>query len=144
MAQFKLYFGNSSAAVGPTLITVRPSADITTGAWTSAPSGDLYSVIDEVTYDDVDYISTITPSTAEVRLAPASDPASSSNHTITFRAKSIGGLSLQVKLYQNTTLIATTTPTLNSIFQDFIWVLSGAEADAITNYSDLRVRFVAV
>jgi hypothetical protein len=40
-------------------------------------------------------------------------------------------------------VIASWTDTLTSSFQTFTHTLSAAEADAITDYADLRLRFTA-
>jgi hypothetical protein len=126
---------------GPVLITIRPTSDITTGAWTPSAGGTLYGVLDEVTYDDVDYISTTSASTAEVKFEAANAPSVDTNHTIYYRAKGTSG-ALEVRLYQGTTLIATHNPSLTGSYQTFTWNLTEGEAGSITDYSDLRVRFI--
>jgi hypothetical protein len=98
-------------------------------------------MLDEATASDVDYIGTTTASTAEIALGDGLDPLSSAGHVVRFRAKGVG--TLLVSLYQGTTLIASYTPTLTGAFQTFSFTLSGAEADSITNYGDLRLKFAS-
>ena len=89
--------------------------------------------------------------TFEVGLNPMGDPGGSTGHVITvvLRASSIGPVSdsivkVRLKLFQDgTTLIATTpffTSPSPSSFTTFQFILSGAEADAITNYMTLSIR----
>ena len=120
---------------------LRPTSDITAGAWTPSSGTDLFSMLDETPYDDADYILASTSTTSEVKLGVGFDPASSTGHIIRYRAKGNG--TLTVSLYQGTTLIATHVPTLTSGFQTFTFTLTSTEADSITNYTDLRLRFVS-
>lgn len=124
----------------PTLTTISPVSDITVGAWTSSLGGALYAAIDENPHSDTDYINTTSASTAEVKFAVPNTPEINTYHTIKYRAKGEG--TLETRLYQGTTLIATHNPTLTGSFQTFTWNLSEGEAASITNYSDLRVRFI--
>lgn len=130
-----------AALSGAVVQLIRPTSDITTGAWTPSTGSTLYGVLDEAVADDGDYIVTTSASTAEVGLGSASDPLLSTGHTIRYRAKGTG--SLAVKLMQGTTTIATHNPTITTSFQLFTFTLSGAEADSITNYGDLRLQFIS-
>lgn len=123
----------------------RPSSDITTG-WTTTP---LWSKIDEVTPSDADFITGTGPSvTAEVLLSAVSDPLSSSGHTWNVRLKATGSSGAErvsLYLYQGATLIATLISNASvgrSAFVHSSGTLSGAEADSISDYSDLRFRLV--
>ncbi|KKN06733.1 hypothetical protein LCGC14_1074170 [marine sediment metagenome] len=130
---------------------VRPDGDQSTGNWTSTP---LWQKIDEVTPSDTDFVqSENDPSndTMEVTLENQTDPASSSGHIVRYRyqkGQSGGGapgiIDITFSLYQGTTLIAETTH--NGVATGFVagsFTLSGAEADNITDYNDLRVRVLA-
>lgn len=123
---------------------LRPTSDISAGSWTPSTGATLYGVIDETTANDTDYISTTTSSTCEVRFEAGGDPVSSVGHIIRFRAKAL--TSLTAYLYQNTTLISTFVATgiSNTVYQDFTWTLSESEANSITDYTNLRVRFTGV
>lgn len=119
--------------------TARPDSDITTD-WTTAP---LWSKIDEAVADDADFITDSTSGhVAEVTLTDVTDPNSSSNHIVYWRHRSGTNPNVTIALYQGTTLIASTVAsTTVAAFTDINFTLSGAEADAITDYSDLRLRF---
>jgi len=130
-----------AALSGAVVQLIRPTSDISSGAWTPSTGSDLFSMLDETVADDNDYIVTTSTSTAEVGLSSASDPAVSTGHIIRYRAKGTG--TLTVKLMQGATTIATHVPTLTTSFQTFTFTLSGAEADSITDYSNLRLQFVS-
>lgn len=117
----------------------RPDADITT-QWTTTP---LWSKMDEVSADDTDFIQDSTSGhVAEVSLSNVSDPLSSTGHVVRWRRRSGTSPSVTIGLYQGATLIASSTDTTTTgSFTDTSFTLSGAEADAITDYNDLRLRF---
>lgn len=129
------------ALSGAVVQLLRPDGDISSGAWLPSTGSDLYAMLDETTADDGDYIYTTSTSTAEVSLTNAGDPAVSTGHIIRYRAKGTG--TLTVKLMQGTTTIATHVPTLTTSYQTFSFTLSGAEADSITDYNNLRLQFVS-
>lgn len=117
----------------------RPDSDISTGSWTSTP---LYQSIDEETASDADYIQSTTNSdTCEIGLSTVTDPSSSSNHIIKYRARKAGQGGLTVYLFDGTTQIASHTPTLTTVFADYSYTLTSGEADNISDYSDLRLKF---
>jgi hypothetical protein len=128
----------------------RPDSDITTTNWTrSSGTNAYYTYIDEVTADNADYVQTTsTNSGLEVKLSAVTDPLSSTDHIIRVRNWMVGsaaGEQRTILLLQGGTTIATlitgtlsrTVGTQNNI------TLTGAQADAITDYSDLRLRFTA-
>ena len=128
----------------------RPISDITNPSnWTGT-----FADIDEVTPDDGDYgwSADNIDDTVEFLLTSLTDPLVSVDHTVRFRhARMNGGVidgggtapTFIAYLYQGTTLIrnlgGTVTPTgtwtTNSL------TISTSEADNITDYSDLRIRF---
>lgn len=121
----------------------RPTADVSTGTWVSSLGGTLAAAIDETPADDADYISTTYGSICEVALGSLADPAVSTGHKVRYRiAADAGGLI--VRLRQGTTTIASWThapaPTALTTFEQ---ILSGAEADAITDYTALKLQFEA-
>jgi hypothetical protein len=120
----------------------RPTADISKGAWQASTGSDLYAVIDEVTLDPTDYISTSTPSSCEVALGPIIDPGTSSGQVVRYEAHASGSGNLTVTLKQGAATIASrvhaSLPTVETIHE---LVLTGPECDAITDYSDLRLVF---
>jgi len=77
-----------------------------------------------------------------------SDPAVSTGHIIRYRIKkdTSGGdqITLVVKLVQNTTVLKTWTHSnISDTAVTYEQTLSGAEADSITDYTNLRLRFEA-
>lgn len=130
----------------------RPDADVTDGSWTNQAGSNvnLYQSVDEVSPDDADYIqSSEAPSsdTCEISLETLTDPVTSSGHIVRYRYRKSGGatINLTVSLRQGaSTEIAAWTH--NGIGTDWLnaeQTLSGGQADAISDYSDLRMRFVA-
>jgi len=123
----------------------RPSSDTDAVGWLPSTGTDLYAMIDEVAVDDADYIYTTTvDADAEVALSSLVDPTSSSEHIVRFRARAPYGGQVKVGLYQTTTLVAEWTDSLSTSFETYAHTLAGAEADAITNYGALRLRFTAL
>lgn len=130
----------------------RPEADIT--AWASGTFAD----IDETVASDSDYVSSDTNPNNDpyvVRLSDMEDPVSSSGHIIRYRYRknASGGaqINLTVQLregYVNEgspgTLIEEWAHTdISETFTSQAQTLGGTEADAITDYTDLFLRFVA-
>lgn len=134
----------------------RPSSDVTDGGWLTHLNSatDLYDQINESVADDSDYIksSTIGPSsddTVEILLSTLNDPGRNDLHKIRYRyRKTIVDLSptmdLTVSLIENTTIIASWSHTnVGTDWEEAEQTLSEAEADSITDYSNLRLRFTA-
>lgn len=123
-----------------------PVSDITAGSWVANGGGALYAAIDETTASDADYISVAAAgSLCEVKLAAMSDPLSSSGHVLRYRLSSPAGNPVQLTLRQAaSTTIAQWTETPGPTLADYAHSLSGAEADSITDYTDLRVRIEAL
>lgn len=137
----------------------RPDSDVSKENWDDAVGGDnddvLYDEINEIARNDTNYATSGPLSsggdlseTWEVGLSDVADPLTSSNHVLqyVYRKDAPGGsqIDLTVKLMQGTTEIASwfhdkigATATLAS------QTLSTAQADSITDYNDLRIRFVA-
>ena len=138
----------------------RPSTDTTRDNWLTAADGttNIFNEIDESVASDADYIKTQLTPTNDVyvtKLTTVSDPVSSANHIVRYRYRkeSAGGeqIDLTVQLRQGYTnegalgtLIAAATHTNigGGSWTAGTFTLSGAEADAITNYADLYLRFV--
>ena len=121
----------------------RPTSDVSAGTWTASTGSDLYAMLDETAVNDADYIVTTGASTCEVALGSLSDPAVSTGHKVRYRlSANTGGIT--VRLREGTTTIATWThnpaPNFPTTYEQ---TLSGAEADAITNYAALKLQFEA-
>lgn len=139
----------------------RPSADTSIGTYTDQVGGttNIYTTIDETSPSDADYIRSVAaPANAPyvTKLSNVEDPVSSSGHVIRCRmAKDAAGgatINATVQLRQGYvsegtpgTLIATipNTSNISETFTDFTHTLSGAEADAISDYTSLFIRIVA-
>ena len=137
----------------------RPDTDTVVGNYTDQAAGTttIYTTIDETTASDTDYIASPASPVNEVyvaRLSDVTDPVSSSNHVMRARVSTdvaSGGESLDFTLelrqgYTNEgsqgTLIATATSTglSGTSWVDVSHTLSGAEANSITDYTDLVYR----
>lgn len=129
----------------------RPVSEITAGGWVSSPSGQLWETLDESIASDTDYDQSPTsPVNArmEVGLGPLTDPLSSSGHVFRYRyQKDVSGgsqINLTVELRQGAAVIASASHTnIPNTWTAGSITLSGAQADAITNYNDLRASFSA-
>lgn len=138
----------------------RPDADLHVGNFTTHSGGttNLFATIDEASPDDADYIRSPASPSSQVyacRLSDVSDPSSSTGHVIRMRTSvdqaNQESLSFTQQLrqgYQNEstqgTLIASQTRTgvTSTTWTTSTYTLSGAEADAITDYTDLAFRFI--
>lgn len=138
----------------------RPSADTSAGTWTTHSGGtsNLYATIDETSADDSDYIKSVSaPSSTPYvcKLSNVDDPASSANHIVRYRYQkdqSAGAqIDLTVELRQGYvsegspgTLIASNAHTnIANGWTNGSFTLTGPQADSITDYTSLYLRFVA-
>jgi hypothetical protein len=138
----------------------RPSTDTLVDNWQEddGTADSLFGEIDETVADDGDFIRTVLSPTNDVyvtKLSSVEDPISSSGHIVRYRYGKSAAAGEQIDLivqlrqgYVNEgtpgTLIASATHTdVAAAFVDGSFTLSGAEADAITDYSNLFLRFVA-
>lgn len=137
----------------------RPDADTTLGNYQDNAGGttNIFQAIDESSASDTDFIRSPTSPVNEVyvcRLSDVTDPVSSSGHIIRMRtstdqsAQEVLDFTQQLRMtYVNEgsqgTLIA--SQSRNSVssttWTDSSYTLSGAEADAITDYTALFFRF---
>lgn len=124
----------------------RPGSDTSNTGWTPSTGSDLYAMIDEVTPNDADYISTTSAgSVCKLGLGAVADPGTSSGQVVSYRASSSTGNGLKVELMQGAAVIATWThATLTSTDTTYQQSLSGAECDAITDYTALSVRLTSL
>ena len=139
----------------------RPDLDTNNvDAYTDQAGGstNLYTTIDESVASDTDYIRTVTDPSADVivfRLSDVTDPVSSVNHTVRIRAgtdQASGGspvtLTYQLRQgYVSEVSLGTQIFTQDQLisdgsFSNYSHALSGAEADAITDYTALFLRII--
>jgi hypothetical protein len=130
-----------------------PVSDVSTGDWAPVPATPptLYDKIDEASADDADYImSREIPlgDTVEVHLSALTPPGTTGGHAVRTRIRKNwpGGypIDLTVAWVQGSTVIASHTHA--DLTGDWIEVadtLTPGEAAAITDDSDLRIRFTA-
>jgi len=126
-----------------------PNEDIS-GTWTPSVGGDMFAVIDELQIDDTDYIESVgspTSQSAEVALEDCPDPERNDGHIVRYRYQRGQGtdpVDLTVLLLDASTTIATFTHTnIGDSVVEAIQSLTAAEADNISDYSNLRLRFTA-
>lgn len=130
---------------------LRPNQDITTGSWTRVPSSTnpFYTYLDEVTPDNTDYVTIAGINFPfEVKLSSATDPQVGTGHIIRVRDwvvfASGAAERRTILLLQGSTTISTlvSAGTISrTVGNQTAFTLTEAEANAITNYSDLRLRF---
>jgi hypothetical protein len=138
----------------------RPSADTLIGGYKDQADGttNIYATIDEASPNDADYVkSVLAPSNAPyvTKLSAIEDPQSSSGHVVRYRySKNAAGgaqIDLTVQLRQGyvnegspgTLIKEWAHANIPETFTTQNQTLSGAEADSITDYSSLFLRFVA-
>ncbi len=125
----------------------RPTSDVSLGGW----SGPAWSAIDEVTASDADFTSSpVAPSNAtlEVALGAVEDPQVSTGHYVRYRfqkdAANGAQINVTVALMQGAVQIASWVHTnIANGFTTVTQTLTGPQADAITDYANLRLRFTA-
>jgi len=127
----------------------RPVTTASAGPFTVVGAGSHHLAIDEtVANGNTDYINATADGSCEVTLGSLTDPNSATGHIIrvSFYTNPVGGAKerVAVGLYQGTTLIAT-TGALESVgaWSATTYTLTAPQADAITNYSDLRFQITA-
>lgn len=139
----------------------RPSADALVNGWVdqNGSASAIYVGIDEVVAEDVGRAISPTTPVSRVyvaKLSPVTDPVSSVNHVVNFRynknVTSGDTISLVVELRQDYanegskgTLIHSFTDAtvVGPAYTNGTFTLSGGEADSISNYASLYLRFVA-
>jgi len=138
----------------------RPSTDTTRDNWEEddGTTTSIFDQIDESSIDDADYIRTVLAPTSDVyvtKLTTIEDPVSSSGHIVRYRhSKDASGgaqIDLTVELRQGYTnegsqgtLIKQWVHTnISNSLTTEAQTLSGGEADSITDYTNLYLRFVA-
>ncbi len=130
----------------------RPDSDVTAGLW--VPIGGpatLFDTMNEVVANDTDFAesdSNPTLDLMEVGLSNLNDPVLSTGHILRYRYQkdSAAGaqIDLVVDLVQGVTVIATFTHLdIQPGFITQAQALTGPQTDAITDYTDLRIRFTA-
>ena len=123
----------------------RPVSTVSAGSWTASGAATLHEAVDEITPNDAtDYITAGSLTTATFALGSLTDPLVSTGHIIRFRMMTLGGQGPErctLRLYQGTTLIAQLADqSSRNSYATFEYTLLAAEADAITDYTALRLE----
>jgi hypothetical protein len=118
-----------------------PAEDVTDGGWLPSENGaDLAVMLAD--NDGDKYIYAREPTTCEVLLLPFVDPASSTGHTVQCRMwVDAGTRNVKVFLMQGATEKASWTQEVTTTATVYTFTLSGAQADSITDYAALRLKF---
>lgn len=119
-----------------TLPTVgRPTSDTSNTGWTPSTGVDLYPMVDEVTPDALDYISTTAiGSICKMALSTTAYPGTASQQ-LKFRASSSTGNSVIVRLKEGATTIRSATQVLTAVDTEYTLTLTSGEIAAITSGS---------
>ncbi len=135
----------------------RPNSDISKGLWADTGgnrNGILYDEVNEVTQSNTNYATSrnlgsgATSDTWIVGLSGVNDPLVSNNHQIKYAyqksTNSGSTLRLVVTLLQGSTTIATWTHSnISNGWVISTRTLTSAQTDAISDYTNLRLRFAA-
>jgi hypothetical protein len=138
----------------------RPSTDTTRDNWEEddGTTTNIFDQIDEASFDDADFIRTGLAPTSDVyvtKLTTLEDPVSSTGHIVRYRYKKDAASGAQIDLtvqlrqgYTNEgspgTQIAQWVHTnISDTITAAAQTLSGGEADSITDYANLYLRFLA-
>lgn len=126
--------------------TARPAADVSSslavGVPTPGAGEGIYTRL--AAGDDTSYAEVQNGGYVEVKFSSLADPLSGSGHTLRYRQQYVAGATsgtMLVEVRQGATVIADWTDTLGAAFAAFSHTLTSTQANAITDYTDLRVRF---
>ena len=127
-----------------------PIADISNNGWTPSTGADRYATIDEAAppnFSDYDFSPTNpTGQSFRVKVASVNDPLTSGGHLWRYALRATAQDTLfTIKVFVNTTELDSWTELVLAGEGDVIRFhqLSGAVADAITDYADVRVDISA-
>lgn len=126
----------------------RPDADLSVSRWAPSSGTDLFAMVDEATRDDGDYIQITNPVAGEYvefSLSDVLDPSSSSGHRTRIALQAVGAsTTFDLSLRQGTSALDSWNVTVAAGATTLdVHDFSGAVADSITNYADVRVRIAA-
>lgn len=117
----------------------RPESDVSAGTFSASSGSDLYAMIDEEVADDGDYVTATSAGTCEVALSTVNTPPAGWITTIRYRI--LGDCT--VKLMQDSTEIASWAHSPGpGTATTYAQTLSSGEQATISDWSDLRLRFI--
>ncbi len=139
---------NRGQIIGERIQVARPDEDVQLGSWTITGAATGHAATNSTnTNHDADYVNTSTNGDVLIiGLTGLLEPLSSSGHVLRLSARAYPGVfrTLNFELRQGSTLIASTSRTITHYaYAIESFFLSTAEADAITDYTDLEVRMSA-
>ena len=108
---------------------VQPASTTNAGAWTSTEAS-LHAAVSEAVVDDANYISVESGSSCTMELAEAATPTA--NVVLSYRAVSLYGSDLTLRLFQGATEIMTRTHPLTSTLTLYTCSLTAPEVALIT------------
>jgi hypothetical protein len=125
---------------------MRPASDINSG-WTKSTGTYRYACIDEVSYDDADYIYGTTTTYQECGLsAPTATPGAGGG-TLRFRGKAnASGKTITASIRYGATVIATSSAlAMTASYAEYTFALTEAQMATLAGYGwdDVRVRFLS-
>jgi hypothetical protein len=140
-------FAPSTVTVVPQSITYtysRPASDVTT-QWSTSSGTTHYTLIDETVADDGDYIvATAAGQTDEVKLASMTPPQVGTNLVINYKVTGVdGGATVTVSLRQGSGGTLIKTDTAKNANGTYALTVAPGDWAAVTDWSDLRLRFVS-
>jgi hypothetical protein len=127
-----LLLGGAQLLSAVAITIARPTGDISAGTWVPSSGSDLWAMLDEVTYDDGDYISTSLAGVTELLLPAFAFPVGS-NVVLSVRGSSTSGSTLTVNLKQSGATVASWTQVLTATDTTYEFTLSAGERAAITD-----------
>jgi hypothetical protein len=130
-----------ATAAFPTI--ARPTSDVSNAGWTASTGSDLYAMLDEVSPDDLDYISTSTLGAVCKMALNATQYPGSAAQQLSLRASSSTGNGLAVTIKDGATTIATRSLTLTPTYDLHTITLTSGEIAAITS-GNLTVEMTSI
>lgn len=132
----------------------RPASDGVNNEWLLSSGVSAFSLLDETSPSDADYIYTSPAPTGPdiiLNLSSVTDPASATDHVIRFRASSVSGSPadpppgdvLTVELYEGATLRASTSEEILGSYTTYEYTLTAGEANSITDYTNLKFKVIS-
>lgn len=127
-------------AISPASSTyiARPTSDVSAGTWTASTGSDLYAMIDESVASDSDYCVASSAGTMEVALGSLSEPPAGWVTTVRFRIN--GDVTVSLREGASTEIASWVKSAASATTYEE--ELSGGQQSSISDWTDLRLRFV--
>ncbi len=142
-----VYAYANDTPVGPTQFG-RPTSTLASGSWTAVGAATHHAGTDEVTPNgDTDYVnSTTDEDELQMTIDNLTDPAANTSHILSFTARSLSGGGqperAEIHLFEGATQRASSGnfDLDRAAYATHLYTLTTAEADGITDYTNLRFR----